>query len=188
MNHAILMVFFATLSATAAGEEKNFVSLFDGSTLSGWTAEMKSQWSVKDGNIVPETVVYGWLRSNELYRDFQLKLEFRTAHDGNSGVFLRSAKEGLPHETGYELQIYDLHPKGFATGSLVNVAVAKKFVTRNGKWHAFDITCQGDHFIIKLDGRKVLDAHDGHSREGYIGLQVNPRKPISFRHIRIRKL
>ena len=185
MRYAIL---FSAIAGTLAAENPAFVSLFDGKTLKGWTAEMKSTWSVQDGNIVPDTAVYGWLRSNESYRDFQLKLEFRTTHDGNSGIFLRSAKEGLPHETGYELQIYDLHPKGFATGSLVNVAVAKKFETQSGKWHAFDITCRGDHFIIKLDGRKVLDTHDGHNREGYIGLQVNPSKPIDFRHIRIRKL
>jgi len=46
-----------------------------------------------------------------------MKCDFRTAADGNSGIFLRSAKEGNPHETGYELQIFDQHPQ-FPTGGL----------------------------------------------------------------------
>ncbi len=187
MRHAILIAVIAS-SLSAERVEKGFVSLFDGRSLNGWTAEMGSKWQVKDGVITPDTAVYGWLRSAESYQDFQLKLEFRTTHEGNSGVFLRSAKDGLPHETGYELQIYDLHPKGFATGSLVNVAKAAPFETKNGKWHLFDVTCQGDHFVIKIDGTTLLDTHDSHSRAGYIGLQVNKDKPIDFRNIRIRKL
>ena len=58
----------------------------------------------------------------------------------NSGVFLRSQKEGLPHVTGYELQIWDYQPAGFNTGSLVNTVKASETKIIADKWNKYEIT------------------------------------------------
>ena len=72
-----------------------------------------------DGAILCPGTSAGWLASNDSYTNFELKLQFRGSEKVNSGVFLRSTKEGAPHKTGYELQIWDYQPAGYDTGSLV---------------------------------------------------------------------
>src|SRR5690606_31552757 len=98
---------------------------FDGMTLQGWEArptfqaDSKGDWHVKNGALVCGGTSPSWLSTNESYSNYKLTLEFRGPASVNSGVFLRSKKEGQPHVTGYELQIWDHQPAGFNTGSLV---------------------------------------------------------------------
>ena len=165
-----------------------WTTLFDGTTLNGWTPERAAKWHVADGAIVVDAGEYGWLRSNQSYTDFELKVDFRTTADGNSGIFLRSAKEGNPHETGYELQIFDTHPK-FPTGGIVNhVPPSTKVMIKPNQWMSYDIVVKGDHFLVRLDGKKVLDWHDSKSASGYVGLQYNKDKKIEFRNIKIKAI
>lgn len=82
--------------APAPDPEAGFVSIFDGTTLTGWDGDPK-YWRVEDGAIVgeitPETIVQRntfiiW-RGGEP-GDFELKLEYRISGSGNSGVNYRS--------------------------------------------------------------------------------------------------
>ncbi len=164
-----------------------WILLFDGETLFGWTPVGGAQWRVDDGVLVADSGEPGWLRHNGTFADFVLKLEFRTAGDGNSGVFLRSAAEGPPHETGYELQIWDQH-KEYPTGSLVNHAKARRVRHRAYRWNLYEVQAEGAHWVIRLNGRKVLDARDGKSKIGHIGLQYNKGNKIEFRNIKLKPL
>jgi len=175
-----------TLTPKEASE--GWILLYDGKTTFGWTPEGKAEWTVgSDGSLVGNSADSGWLRSNSAFADYILKAEFKTGPTGNSGIFLRSAKTGAPHETGYELQIWNQHPK-FATGSLVNHIAAKKVAPAADRWHAFEIQAIGDHFIIKLDGKKILDGHDKKSAAGHIGLQYNKNNKIEFRNLKLKPL
>ncbi|MFN9892830.1 MAG: DUF1080 domain-containing protein, partial [Acidobacteriota bacterium] len=106
----------------------------------------------------------------------------------NSGVFLRSQKEGQPHVTGYELQIWDMQPAGYLTGSLVGSVKAQPTKIKADAWNLFDITVRGDHFLVKLNGQTVLDAHDAKHPVGVIGLQCQPQQTIAFRNLRLQPL
>ncbi len=176
---------FAQLTPAEIGA--GWVSLFDGETLYGWTPEGKASWRVDNGAIVADPAESGWLRFNVPFQDYELRLEYRQAADGNSGVFLRSARSGAPHETGYELQIFEGHPK-FPTGSLVNRLLAKKVKPAPDQWHRYEVRHVGARIIVKLDGRKILDGSDTHSLRGFFGLQVNKGKPIAFRAVAARPL
>jgi len=168
--------------------QDGWLSLFDGETLYGWTPEGPAEWKVANGAIVCEAAEGGWLRSNMPFADYVLRLEYRQAADGNSGVFLRAAASGQPHVTGYELQIFDGHPQ-FPTGSLVNhLAVKKPLRPAPGRWHVYEVTHVGEAFTVKLDGKKVLAGRDSKSRAGYFGLQHNPGKKIEFRQIAVKPL
>src|ERR1044072_8455503 len=109
---ALLLLFAALTSAqtnllTPREIADGWILLYDGSTLFGWTAEGKAQWRVgTDGSLIADSGEAGWLRANSPFADFILKCDFRTGETGNSGIFLRSAKAGAPHVTGYELQIW----------------------------------------------------------------------------------
>jgi hypothetical protein len=89
------------LSATAA--EKEWVPLFNGNDLSGWSVKCKPKdrdkgyWNVVDGEMCIDSVGdkehdYYWLLSDGEYGDFELRLKFKIYKDvpGNSGVQIRS--------------------------------------------------------------------------------------------------
>jgi 3-keto-disaccharide hydrolase len=176
-----------TNALTQAELADGWILLFDGESAFGWSEEGDAKWTIANGALVSDPSNAGWLRSNSSFADYVLKLEFRTGEQGNSGVFLRSAAEGLPHETGYELQIWDQHPE-FATGSLVNHVAAAKTSHQAGEWNSFVIRVQGDRWIVNLNGKQILDATESKSMVGHIGLQCNAEKKIEFRNIKLKPL
>ena len=194
MRTLLLTLLFPALLAAQANtltpEEasEGWILLWDGQTDYGWEWHGDANWSFRDGVLKAESGQYGWLGTTTVFGDFQLKLEFRTAADGNSGVFLRSAREGEPHRTGYELQIYDNQPQGFNTGSLVFYEKAPPAKLIPDEWNQLDITVEGSHFVVVLNGETVLDANNPTHAAGVIGLQYNPGKPIEFRNIKLRPL
>jgi hypothetical protein len=174
-------------SLTNAEISDGWILLFDGETLFGWTPMGGAQWRAGDGAIVADSAESGWLRSNSSFADYVFTCEFRTGAEGNSGIFLRSAAEGAPHETGYELQIWDKHEK-FATGSLVNHLRAKKAKLKADQWNLYEVEARGDRFVVRLNGKKILDGRDAKSRLGHIGLQYNKEKKIEFRNLKLKPL
>jgi hypothetical protein len=182
------------LFAISAAWAQNWIPLFDGKTLNGWEARATfappatGDWSVADGALVCGGKTPGWIATKEIFRDFRLQLEFKGAATVNSGVFLRSQKEGEPHVTGYELQIWDMQPAGFLTGSLVGTVKASPTKIKADSWNQFDITARGDHFVVLLNGQKVLDAHDAKHAAGVIGFQCQANQNIAFRRIRLQPI
>ena len=86
--------------------------LFDGATTFGWAQENGAKWRIADGALIADAGESGWIRHHATFNDFLLKADFKAAADGNSGIFLRAAPDGRPWDSGYELQIFDQHPKG----------------------------------------------------------------------------
>jgi hypothetical protein len=151
---------------TGAESKAGWKLLFDGKSLAGWephstsAANATGDWSVANDSLLCPGTTAGWLASNETYKDYILKLEFRGNAQVNSGVFLRSEKTGQPHITGYELQIWDYQPAGFNTGSLVNSLKATAVKILPDQWNSYEITADGDHYQVVLNGKTILDGHD----------------------------
>lgn len=98
---------------TASLDSEGFASIFDGKTLDGWKGDPK-YWSVKDGNLVGSVTPETLLKSNTFIiwdngepDDFELKLEFRIAETGNSGINYRSELiDSIPFAVrGYQADI-----------------------------------------------------------------------------------
>jgi hypothetical protein len=178
----------------AAAQNTGWIPLFDGSTLKGWEARptsepgTKGDWSVANGALVCGGSVPSWIHTNDTFSDYRLTLEFRGPEKVNSGVFLRSQKQGQPHVTGYELQIWDYQPAGFHTGSLVGTVKAEPVKIRPDQWNQYDITARGDHFTIVLNGKTVLDTRDSKHSSGVIGFQCQKDQRIEFRNIKLQPL
>jgi hypothetical protein len=194
MNRTLLAVLSGILCAGSAVAEDAPVALFDGKSLTGWQPLATSvpgstgDWKVENGNLVCGGGGPGWLASSGIYSDYKLTLDFRGAATVNSGVFLRSQKEGQPHETGYELQIWDMQPAGFNTGSLVGTVKASPVKIKPNEWNSYEITAKGDHFVVLLNGVKVLDARDSKHSSGVIGFQCQKDQRIEFRNILLQRL
>lgn len=198
MRKTITRIALCAIAAAAAPPNVNhltpqevaegWLSLWDGETLYGWEPHGGAEWRVANGILISDSMEGGWLGTTTAFADFMLRVEFRTAADGNSGVFLRSGREGPPHQTGYELQIYDDQPAGYNTGSLVNAARASEAKIIPGQWNSFEVTAAGSHFIVIYNGKKILDAADTRHAVGVIGLQYNRGKKVEFRNIKLRPL
>lgn len=193
-----IVLLFAFCFAAAAQERPNALTpkesaegwklLFDGRTLNGWESHWAENWKTENGALVCPGDTPSWLGTSPSFSDYTLKLEFRGAASVNSGVFLRSEKEGQPHITGYELQIWDYQPAGYNTGSLVGSIKAAPVKILGDQWNRYEITAQGDHFLIVLNGKTLLDAHDSKHAAGVIGFQCQKNNRIEFRNIKLHPM
>ena len=102
-----------TTVVSSTVDKEGFTSIFDGNTLDGWKGDL-NYWSVEDGyltgSVTPETL----LKTNTFIiweggdpADFELKLEFRIAESGNSGINYRSELiDSIPFAVkGYQADI-----------------------------------------------------------------------------------
>jgi 3-keto-disaccharide hydrolase len=143
-----------------------------------------SHWQVVDGSLTACGEPTGYLTSDRSYRNFVLSIEFRCGDATNSGVFVRSPQDS----GGYEVQIWRQQPAGYNTGAIVGIAkTARPYTFKADQWNRYQITADGDHLVVELNGETTLDVHDAKFPEGQIRLQYQ-QFPIAFRNIKIRPL
>ncbi len=143
-----------------------------------------SRWEVVDGLLMPCGEPTGYLTSDQGYKNFVLSIEFKCGEDANSGVFIRSPRES----GGYEVQIWRQQPAGYNTGAIVGTAkTARDYRFNPDQWNRYQITAEGDHIVVVLNGETTLDIHDARFSEGNLRLQYQ-QFAIAFRNIKIRPL
>jgi hypothetical protein len=146
-----------------------------------------------------------WLRSNQMYENFLLSLEFKISERGNSGIFIRSAESGNPAFSGMEIQILDDHgrdPGTHSTGCIyAAVKPGRNMSKLAGEWNHVFIGCLGRNVFIVMNGEDIVDVNlsdyterlENHAplstrlRKGFIGLQDHG-SPVSFRNIRVKEV
>ncbi len=139
------------------------ISLFNGKDLSGWTLhehEKKNGWSVEDGvlkNTTPKTDFsatgdYANLKTEAVFEDFWLHIEFLVEEQRNSGVYLRGM---------YEAQVVDRDSRmqGLqGVGAIFGMIEPSKNAGKpGGQWQTYDITLVDRHVTVVLNGEKVID-------------------------------
>jgi 3-keto-disaccharide hydrolase len=182
--HASVPAQAAGASGPAPSPQPGQVGVGNACSQSGATAAGASHWEIVDGTLTPCGEPTGYLTSDRSFRNFALSIEFKCAADTNSGVFVRS-----PQETGgYEVQIWRQQPAGYNTGAIVGTAkTAREHSFRAEQWNRYQITADGDHLVVELNGETTLDIHDARFAEGHIRLQYQ-QFPIAFRNVKIRVL
>ncbi|MBA3312834.1 MAG: DUF1080 domain-containing protein [Planctomycetota bacterium] len=166
-----------------------WISLFDGQTLFGWTANSETDWSVKNGEIV-STGPAGLLLTTSRFRDYELTCEVWLAAGGNSGLFLRTVLDPVdPAKDCLEFNLCDSH-ESYPTGSLVARQKSSSEQKIEGGWHKVIVRLEGDRCVAVIDGQPVLDAtNEGFSQTGghQIGLQQNGGE-VRFRNVFLKPL
>ena len=179
---------------TSKETAEGWTLLFNGKSLDGWEsrptseADKQGDWKADGGALVCGGTMPSWIATTAAYSDYILKLQFRGPEKVNSGVFLRSQKQGQPHITGYELQIWDYQPAGYNTGALVGAVKATETKIIPNDWNSYEITANGDHFVIVLNGKTLLDTKNQQHASGVVGFQCQRDNRIEFRNIKLRAL
>jgi hypothetical protein len=175
---------------SSAETQAGWVLLFDGESLAGWTPRDQARWDVVDGVIVHRAGSGpGFLCTTKHYDNFELKVDFWVDAVANSGVFLRCPPTGpIAATNAYEVNIFDAHEK-WPTGSINYVARREGDVHSVGRWSSFHLTAQGNHLVVRFDGRVVVDTHNDREKSGPIGLQqFNGQGMVKFRNLKLRPL
>src|SRR5262245_24660942 len=68
-------------------------TLFDGTSLAGWTQVGDANWQLQDGAVAADSGT-GFLLTAASYADFDLDLEFWVTPDVKSGVFIHCSIRG----------------------------------------------------------------------------------------------
>lgn len=202
----------------AAEQADGWQLLFDGATLKGWrgfkSAAPPSGWKAVDGALT-RVDRGGDLITVDQYGDFELRLEWKIARGGNSGIMFHVTDDaGQTYETGPEMQVLDNggHADGrdpvTSAGSNYALHAPTRDVTRPiGEWNEVRLLVRGPHVEHWLNGVKLLEYElwspdwearvqaskfktmpgYGRARRGHIALQDHGDR-VSYRNIRIKTL
>jgi hypothetical protein len=191
---ALGAVVLASLAGCASpGGGAGWTSLVDGTRgLENFQRVGQANWSGVDGAIQATAggTTPAYLVTHRSYRDFELRAEFWSSDDANSGIFMRCQNpQVINDENCYEANIFDQRPDPtYATGAIVKVApVAQPFPRAGGKWNTYLVTMRGDHLVVMLNGQKTVDVRDRKFAEGPIALQWG-RGTIKWRKVDIRPI
>jgi len=196
-------------AALASAAEPGFTDLFDGHTLNGWRYVGRGPgYFVEKGLLVSSPDAHGNLFTEAEYANFVLRFDFKLTEGANNGIGIRAPFEGDAAYQGMEIQILDhdaavykgkLKPAQYH-GSIYDVFPAKTgFLKPVGQWNSEEISAQGSHIVVTLNGTVIVDAdlstvtdpevlkkHPGLRRTtGHIGLLSHDSR-VEFRNLRIK--
>jgi hypothetical protein len=164
---------------TEAETKEGWQLLFDGTNLNGWHkyggTKVGSAWKVADGNIYLDTTIKenwqikdgGDIVSNDEYENFHLKLDWKIAKDGNSGIIFYVHEDTIKYKyawmTGPEMQVLD--NAGHADGKILKhragdlydlITVSKETVKPVGEWNTAEIKCVNGKLDFYLNSENVV--------------------------------
>ena len=186
----------------------DWVSLFNGKDLTGWQAnEDPASWTVENGAIVARGgrshLFYAGDFHGHTFRDFELSVEVKAAHNSNGGVYIMTQfqNSGWPAH-GFEVQVnntYNTDPR--KTGSLYEVEDVKTQLVQDDQWFTEHITAKSGTITVRVNGKVVAkwtqpadwkgtsDFPDRRLQPGTIALQRHdPHSVVYYRNIRIKPL
>ncbi len=190
--------------------------LFNGTDLTGWKHVGKGSMSVEDGMIRGHGGMGLLYWTGGKLGNCTIRVVYKMQKENsNSGVFIRipiePREEWMPVFYGYEVQI-DNHPETsgeddhHVTGTLYSLT---KPLAKPGKpgpeWNTMEITLNGPHTLVYVNGEKVTDYTEGdpvpprkfdfepyHGLRpdfGYIGLQNHgDNDVVYFKEVAVKPL
>jgi len=203
----LVLALLSGFSRSLAAQADDWKQLFDGKDLAGWKHVGPGFMTVEDGLIRTHGGMGLLYWTGGKLGDCQIHVVYRMRdHNDNSGVFVRiplePREEWMPVHYGYEVQIDNQPEKSgedefHVTATLYSLT---KPLARPGKpgpeWNTMDITLDGPHTVVVLNGVKVTDYTEGdpvpkrrfdfepqrglRPNQGYIGLQNHSDNDIVF--------
>lgn len=187
-----------TFLAMKSVDRSEWISLFDGKTLTGWKVnEHPETFTVADGAIVVHGdrahLFYEGSVNNHMFKNFELKLKVMTFPGANSGIFIHTAyqAEDWPAK-GYEVQVNNTQSDWRRTASIYAVQDVKEVFVKDNEWFDMHIVVQGRKVTVKLNDKIIneyTEGDNGRLTGGTIALQGHdPASKVLYKDIMIRIL
>jgi hypothetical protein len=199
----------AAADAPKAASADGFVPLFNGKDLTGWKTHDgdNAKWEVVEGAIAGSGPAGHLYSERGDYENFVFRIEAKINDKGNSGQYVRAKfAKGFP--PGYEAQINATHTDPIKTGSLYPAflkdrveqrAFREKNCVMNkppagagaNEWFTQEVTADGNHIIIKVNGTVTVDYTDPHNTytKGHFAIQQHdPGTKVWVRKAEVKEL
>jgi len=202
---AMLCLTFVILATASRAQSGDWKQLFDGKDLTGWKHVGPGEMTVENGLMQTHGGMGLLYWTGGKLGDCVIRVVFKMRDkNDNSGVFVRIPIEPreawMPVNYGYEVQIDNVaegEDEHHITGTLYSLTEP---LARPGKpgpeWNTMEITLDGPHTDVVLNGVKVTDFTEGdpvpakkfdfepergpRPQDGYVGLQNHSKDDIVF--------
>lgn len=189
MRHILIVLLF--ISYYNARSQQDYVSLFNGKDLTGWTIHGTEKWYVQNGELICESgpdKQYGYLSTDKMYYNFELSVQFKLEANGNSGVFIRSGIEGTKI-SGWQVEVApaEQHTGGiyesYGRGWLVQPKPEDEKMLKADDWNTMLILVNNDEITSWLNGKEMIHLKDEKigAGKGFIALQIHDGGGIKVR-------
>lgn len=204
---SIIVLAVLTLFMFCSAPRQHKVVLFNGRNFDGWTlfvpgdsVDVAAVWSIRDGVVHCKGVPNGYMRTNQVYSNYKLHLEWRWVEKPtNSGVLLHCQPPDQVWPNCIECQLMAGNAGDFVligpgsitvddstyTNSGQFLIIKKKHDSNEkapGEWNSYDIEVRGDSISCYVNGLMQNNGVRASLTSGYIGLQ-SEGSPIEFRNI-----
>ncbi len=215
MRLPLALTFSALLATTVADatavEEAGWTTILDAASFAEWKVapgDAADQVVAKDGaqeiHKADGTVIGGWTFADGVlsatggvshifsprgdYADIRFSAEISIGDNSNSGMYFR-AKFGNGWPDGYEAQINANFGDPQKSGSLYGIAPLAEAPVPANTWYTQEILAEGDHIVITIDGKVVVDAKHDQRKSGHVAFQQHHQgSVVKIRNVRIIEL
>jgi hypothetical protein len=204
--YGMAICLFVAAIAHSVSAQQSGRALFNGKDLDGWQQVGPGSFVVKDGMMKTEGGMGMLWYAREKIAQATVRVVFKlTSKESDSGVFIRIPEKPtepwMPINRGYEVEIGDWPDDYSCTGVLYTFTKAlARPIKPIGEWNTMDITIDGAHTIVYLNGNKVTDFTEGQPvppkppgshdpdrgprpNSGFIGLQNHPGSEVYFKEV-----
>jgi hypothetical protein len=193
----------ALVSALPAQSERR--NLFNGRNLDGWEHVGPGSFLVEDGLLKTRGGMGLLWYTEEKTQHAMVRVIFRlTGKDADSGLLIRIPEKPnepwMPVNRGYEAEIGDWPDEYSRAGVLYSFTKTQSHPLKPlGEWNTMEVTIDGSHTIIYVNGEKITDYREGdpvppkkgssdaergsRPESGYIGLQNEPGPEVDFKEV-----
>ena len=188
-----------------AAPKTEWVSLFDGKTLSGWEmSEMAgkdtSKWEVKDGALVGTGKASMLYSPKGDYKNFKFRAEIKINDHGNSGMYVHCPEKKPSFSEGYEIQINSTHSDPIKTGSVYTMVHVYKQHVPADEWFTQEVefvvkNWRGKvvpHIKVSVNGQHLFECIDhtnAFPKAGYFAFQQHdPGSIVQIRKVEVMEL
>jgi hypothetical protein len=212
-NNRIVTIALLAMGLSACGTASDeWITLFDGETLEGWTAsEQKDSWSVEEGAIVTagerSHLFYSGDVRDHNFKNFEFSVDVKTEPEANSGIYIHTKfqEDGWPYD-GYECQVLNSSGSGDyverkMTGSIYAIRNVWKSVTPDNEWFNYRIKVEGKTIQTFINGAlaaEYTEPDEVYRPESFVGRLLSsgtfafqchdPGSVVAYKNIKVKPL
>ncbi len=190
-----------------------FHPMLNGQDLTGWVLvnTPAETWSFKDGMLVCTGKPIGEIRTEKMYQNFIMEVEWRhLVPKGNAGIFVWAddiTAKGQPFHRGIEVQVLENaygNTRSFTPHGDIFPIHGAKMTPVNGRggsrafpteerakpspeWNHYRIECNAGEISLAVNGTVVTQGADCSPSKGYICIE-SEGGVVNYRNMRIKEL